>query len=122
MFPLRYAYLPYEFICTVQWDHDLPFTFAITSLCFGVPAVFVSVCYFRVMLTARRHAQADRIVTLGRISTSHQNGPTPNGPGAEDGTKNGQSLKPCRWVAGQLGAVGSGENDTQRSAARAKRK
>ena len=65
---VRYVYLPYEFICTVQLEHDKAHTIFVWTLCFVGPLIVTVACYSSVMKVARQQARVTPLTTVGRLS------------------------------------------------------
>ena len=66
----RYAYLPYEFICTIQWEYDKAFTIFITVTSLVTPLIVTVVCYSSVLRVARRQARDKPPIKVGIFSVS----------------------------------------------------
>lgn len=91
----RYAYLPYEFICTVQWEYDKPYTIFLSVTCFVTPLIVTVVCYTSVMRVARRQAREKPPITIGRFSASElDNSIAPDVSTAQ--VNDGKKEKKCR--------------------------
>jgi len=60
--------LSYEFICTVQWEHDKAYTIFVWSLCFVGPLIVTVACYSSVMKVARQQAREKPLTTVARLS------------------------------------------------------
>lgn len=63
--------MPYEFICTVQWESDKSYTIFLSATSFVTPVIVVVLCYSSVLKTARRKAREEPRVTVGRFSGSN---------------------------------------------------
>ena len=63
--------MPYEFICTVQWESDKSYTMFLSATSFVTPVIVVVLCYSSVLKTARRKAREEPRVTVGRFSGSN---------------------------------------------------
>ena len=74
----RYVYLPYEFICTVQWEYDKVYTIFLSVTCFVTPLIVTVVCYTGVMKVARRQAREKPPTTVGRFSESELHSEVPD--------------------------------------------
>lgn len=66
----RYTYLPYEFICTVQWEYDKAFTIFLSVTCFVTPLIVTVVCYSSVLRVARHQARDKPPVKVGSFCAS----------------------------------------------------
>ena len=66
----RYAYLSYEFICTVQWEYDKAFSIFLSVTCFVTPLIVTVVCYSSILRVARRQARDKLPVKVGTFSFS----------------------------------------------------
>ena len=66
----RYVYLPYEFICTIQWEYDKAFTIFITVTSLVTPLIVTVVCYSSVLRVARRQARDKPPIKVGSFSVS----------------------------------------------------
>lgn len=62
--------MPYEFICTVQWEYDKAFTIFLAVTCFVTPLIVTVVCYSSVLRVARRQARVKPPVKVGSFSAS----------------------------------------------------
>lgn len=69
----RYVYLPYEFICTVQWEYDKVFTVFISVTCFVIPLIVTVVCYLSISRVAHRQARDKPPVNIGSFSATDYN-------------------------------------------------
>ena len=63
----RYVYLSYEFICTVQWEYDKPYTIFLSVTCFVTPLILTIVCYASVTKVACSQARDEPSTTVGEI-------------------------------------------------------
>ncbi|KAL9965699.1 hypothetical protein ACROYT_G029537 [Oculina patagonica] len=100
----RYVYLPYEFICTVQFEYDKAFMIFVTVTCFGTPLIVTIVCYTSVMKTACHQAHVQPPAVIGRFSVSEPNHPAiPDESNAEvaDGKKEKKGKNPGKIVFGK---------------------
>ena len=68
----RYAYLPYEFICTVQWEYDKAFTIFLTVTCFVTPLIVTVLCYSSILRVARRQARDKPPIKVGSFNASER--------------------------------------------------
>lgn len=68
----RYVYLPYEFICTVQWEYDRAFTITVWSTCFIAPVLVTVVCYSGIGKVASKRAREERLNTVGSVVNSQE--------------------------------------------------
>ena len=66
----RYVYLPYEFICTIQWEYDKAFTIFVTVTSLVTPLIVTVVCYSSVLRVARRQARDKPPIKVGSFSVS----------------------------------------------------
>ena len=62
--------MPYEFICTVQWEYDKAFTIFLSVTCFVTPLIVTVVCYSSVLRVARHQARVKPPVKVGSFSAS----------------------------------------------------
>ncbi|KAL9965698.1 hypothetical protein ACROYT_G029536 [Oculina patagonica] len=100
----RYAYLPYEFICTVQWEYDKPYTIFATVTCFVTPLIVTVVCYAGVMKVACHQSRERPPITVGRFSVSepdHSTIPDVNKSEVADGEKEKKGKNPGKIVCGK---------------------
>ena len=75
----RYVYLPYEFICTVQFEYDKAFTIFVTVICLVTPLIVTVVCYSSILRVARRQARDKPPIMVGSFSVSeHAHSAIPN--------------------------------------------
>lgn len=65
--------MPYEFICTVQWEYDRSFTIAVWSSCFLAPVLVTVVCYSSIGRVAFKHAQERQTTLIGSLVETQQN-------------------------------------------------
>ena len=66
----RYVYLPYEFICTVQWEYDKVFTVFISVTSFVIPLIVTVVCYLSISRVAYRQVRDKPPVNIGNFSAT----------------------------------------------------
>lgn len=66
----RYVYLPYEFICTVQWEYDKVFTVFISVTSFVIPLIVTVVCYLSISRVAQRQARDKPPVNIGSFGAT----------------------------------------------------
>ena len=66
----RYVYLPYEFICTIQWEYDKAFTIFVTVTSLVTPLIVTVVCYSSILRVARRQARDKPPIKVGSFSLS----------------------------------------------------
>ncbi|KAL9965697.1 hypothetical protein ACROYT_G029535 [Oculina patagonica] len=67
----RYVYLSYEFICTVQWEYNIPYTIFLCVTCFVTPLIVTFMCYASVMKVACHQARERPTTTVGEIEAEH---------------------------------------------------
>ena len=67
----RYVYLSYEFICTVQWEYNKPYTIFLCVTCFVTPLIVTVMCYASVMKVACHQARERPTTTVGEIEAEH---------------------------------------------------
>lgn len=100
----RYSYLPYEFICTVQWEYDKAYTIFLSVTCFVTPLIVTVVCYSGVLRVARRQARDKPPVKVGSFSApEHDHSTIPDVSKAEvvDGKLEEESKKPGKVARGK---------------------
>lgn len=107
----RYVYLPYEFICTVQWEYDKAYTIFVWFICFVAPLIVTVVCYSRVMKVACRQAREEPPIAVGRFSVSEQIPDAGQEPGA-DGKLTKKAKQNLAFIADDLPQISLTENDT----------
>ena len=71
LLPVRYIYLSYEYICTVQWEYDKPYTIFLCVTCFVTPLIVTVMCYASVMKVACHQAHEKPPTMVGEIEDEH---------------------------------------------------
>jgi len=64
--------LSYEFICTVQWEHNKAYTIFLSVTCFALPLIVTIVSYASVMKVACHQAHETLPITVGEIEVALQ--------------------------------------------------
>ena len=63
--------MSYEYICTVQWEYDKPYTIFLCVTCFVTPLIVTVVCYASVMKVACHQAHEKPPTMVGEIEAEH---------------------------------------------------
>ena len=63
--------MSYEYICTVQWEYDKPYTIFLCVTCFVIPLIVTVVCYASVMKVACHQAHEKPPTMVGEIEAEH---------------------------------------------------
>ena len=64
--------MSYEFICTVQWEHNKAYTIFLSVTCFALPLIVTIVSYASVMKVACHQAHETLPITVGEIEVALQ--------------------------------------------------
>ena len=64
--------MSYEFICTVQWEHNKAYTVFLSVTCFALPLIVTIVSYASVMKVACHQAHETLPITVGEIDVALQ--------------------------------------------------
>lgn len=66
-----YSYLPYEYICTVDWMGSMSYSIFVFSMGFFIPLFIMLYCYFYILKAARRQLKQQRhIAPQGDFSSN----------------------------------------------------
>lgn len=81
--------MSYEFICTVQWEHNKAYTIFLSVTCFALPLIVTIVSYASVMKVACHQAHETLPITVGEIEVALQVTPhcSPSIPDVKTTTK-----------------------------------
>ena len=65
----RFTYLPFEFICTVDWTYNMPYTICFAVVFLVSPFVIVAYCYCCILKTSLKQRRQIDCIQIGEITT-----------------------------------------------------
>lgn len=65
----RFGYLDFEFICTVDWTYNIPYTICFAVVFLGIPFSISATCYCIILKIALKQKKQINFVQVGEIST-----------------------------------------------------